>query len=383
MVAQAVPVVEVTKVGTPVDNQIAVWTGDGTIEGNAFFTYSLADELMTITCDQNVINENGLRFIDPNTGSATSGWEYKTGQAGLFVDSFILTDDPTDAINNRYITHVWNNRPVYGKGIAIASNTALADESLGALAYYMPRDATGTHRAILSYASNTGSGQSSQFAWETYIYGNSGLQLRRPGFIQSDANYNITWKYQGIVRLYDSSDNQTNFAQTDYLQLEHDGTDVKLSGANITDYEFTGASGSYNFDQKVMPAGDTAAADAAAIGYTAAEGLILTGQGTTNDVTIKNDADGEVMGVLTGTTTADFKGQVNVAALLVPASYTQLPGFTDAALNSLTNAVNTNVGKVQGAMVYNTSQDAPVYAVGNTDGAVWVDGAGTTVNTPV
>ena len=38
----------------------------------------------------------------------------------------------------------------------------------------------------------------------------------------------------------------------------------------------------------VEPAGDTAASDNAAIGYTSAEGLILTGQGSTNDVTINN-----------------------------------------------------------------------------------------------
>ena len=89
------------------------------------------------------------------------------------------------------------------------------------------------------------------------------------------------------------------------------------------------------------------------------------------------------MGVLTGTTTADFKGQVDVAGLLVPATYVQYPTFTDAELNSVTNAVNTAAGKIQGAMVYNATQDVPVWAVGNTDGAVWVDGAGTTVNTPV
>ena len=40
---------------------------------------------------------------------------------------------------------------------------------------------------------------------------------------------------------------------------------------------------------------DTAAGDAASMGYTASEGLILTGQGSTNDVTIKNDADADVM----------------------------------------------------------------------------------------
>jgi len=56
---------------------------------------------------------------------------------------------------------------------------------------------------------------------------------------------------------------------------------------------------------------------------------------------------------------------------------------TDAELNAIANAINTDAGKVQGAMVYNTSTDNPVYATGATDGSVWVDGAGTTVNTPV
>ena len=47
---------------------------------------------------------------------------------------------------------------------------------------------------------------------------------------------------------------------------------------------------------------DTAAGDNAAIGYTSAEGLILTGQGSTSDVTIKNDADQTVLSIPTGTT---------------------------------------------------------------------------------
>lgn len=56
------------------------------------------------------------------------------------------------------------------------------------------------------------------------------------------------------------------------------------------------------------PTGDTASSDNAAVGYTAAEGLILTGQGSTNDVTIKNDADADVAVVPTGTTTLELKG---------------------------------------------------------------------------
>ena len=48
--------------------------------------------------------------------------------------------------------------------------------------------------------------------------------------------------------------------------------------------------------------GDTAAGDNAAIGYTASEGLILTGQGSTDDITIKNDTDDTVLNVPTGGT---------------------------------------------------------------------------------
>ena len=56
------------------------------------------------------------------------------------------------------------------------------------------------------------------------------------------------------------------------------------------------------------PTGDTAAGDNAAIGFTSAEGLILTGQGSTGDVTIKNDADALVAHVPTGTTGITFAG---------------------------------------------------------------------------
>jgi hypothetical protein len=58
------------------------------------------------------------------------------------------------------------------------------------------------------------------------------------------------------------------------------------------------------------PDGDTSAGDNAAIGYTAAEGLILTGQGSTNDVTIKNDADADVIEIPTGTTSVTMTGSL-------------------------------------------------------------------------
>lgn len=57
---------------------------------------------------------------------------------------------------------------------------------------------------------------------------------------------------------------------------------------------------------------DTSAADAAAIGYTATEGVIVTGQGSTNDVTVKNDADATVISIPTGTTTVAVAGNLEL-----------------------------------------------------------------------
>jgi hypothetical protein len=82
--------------------------------------------------------------------------------------------------------------------------------------------------------------------------------------------------------------------------------DLKLVGAAgltvagnsvLASVDVTGLATAATFE----PDGDTAAGDNAAIGYTAAEGLILTGQGSTSDITFKNDADATVMSIPTGT----------------------------------------------------------------------------------
>jgi len=72
---------DVTKVGTPVNNQVGVWTGDGTIEGDAALTFdtttnTLATEIVTVTdeaydatgwnADLSVPTKNAVRdVIDP------------------------------------------------------------------------------------------------------------------------------------------------------------------------------------------------------------------------------------------------------------------------------------------------------------------------------
>ena len=70
------------------------------------------------------------------------------------------------------------------------------------------------------------------------------------------------------------------------------------------------------------PTGDTSAGDNAAVGYTAAEGLILTGQGSTNDVTIKNDADADVLEIPTGTTNVTVAGSITGGTIILAATDT-------------------------------------------------------------
>jgi hypothetical protein len=69
------------------------------------------------------------------------------------------------------------------------------------------------------------------------------------------------------------------------------------AAATVTTIDASGVATATTFE----PDGDTAAGDNAAIGYAAADGLILTGQGSTADVSLKNDADTTVCYIPTGT----------------------------------------------------------------------------------
>jgi len=56
---------------------------------------------------------------------------------------------------------------------------------------------------------------------------------------------------------------------------------------------------------------------------------------------------------------------------------------TSTNLLDITHAINTGALKVASYQVWDSTNLQPVWAAGDTDGAVWVDGAGTTVHTPV
>jgi len=103
---------------------------------------------------------------------------------------------------------------------------------------------------------------------------------------------------------------------------------ANLQLATVTASGDITASGTFN------ALGDTAADDKAAMGYTAAEGLILTGQGSTNDVTIKNDTDADVLEIPTGTTNVTVVGDITAGGTLVATGTVEPAGDTAAGDNA-------------------------------------------------
>jgi len=108
----------------------------------------------------------------------------------------------------------------------------------------------------------------------------------------------------GEQLILDADADTTITADTD------DQIDIRIAGADdfqFTANTFTAQSGS-TIVGHLNATGDTSSGDNAAIGYTAAEGLILTGQGSTNDITIKRDDDTAVLEVATGQSDIEVTG---------------------------------------------------------------------------
>lgn len=61
---------DVVKVGTPVDNQIGVWTGDGTIEGDTALTFDTTTDTLTIAASGKV-NFGAVNVLSDSAGTTT------------------------------------------------------------------------------------------------------------------------------------------------------------------------------------------------------------------------------------------------------------------------------------------------------------------------
>ncbi len=111
------------------------------------------------------------------------------------------------------------------------------------------------------------------------------------------------------------------------------GGDLDLNSNDITGTGNITATGVVT-GQTLEATADTSAGDNAAIGYTAAEGLVLTGQGSTSDITIKNDADATVASIATGTTIFTLNDDVGVSGRAVGHVTTDNDGSFDLAVGN-------------------------------------------------
>ncbi|MFA6076858.1 MAG: tail fiber domain-containing protein [Candidatus Paceibacterota bacterium] len=103
---------DVTKVGTPVDNQVGVWTGDGTLEGDTALTYDAATDTLT-----------SVTFAGALTGIASgNALPALSNLASVAINTTLVSDtDNTDALGTTAIA--WSDL-FLGSGGVITFNSA-------------------------------------------------------------------------------------------------------------------------------------------------------------------------------------------------------------------------------------------------------------------
>ena len=455
---------DVFKVGTPVNNEIGVWTGDGTIEGDPSFLWdgqnlTLSDTFMSLT-----FTEVGASANNANWAWQVSGEDM---QLELYNDLFSASNsiiDITRSLNvgirmdfdfidivstGRIVATTFRPTFTYNNlGIAEFANDAIMGAVIvgtGSTADFSMRNSdnnlvmqnfTGTlnvdfrgditslgllveapyrvlqmesdgttatfgnvadqffnfkmvhDNEIFSFSSGPVTSQGAVFRMRGAGAGDAG----DTEFISSNSKWFWWDESSGGMKFAIGSGGGkqqaaffTNTKQFGLLgELKSYITTDATSGATGTIHTLGGIGVTKDVwvGGTLIANGLTAAGDNSALGYSATLGAILTGQGSTNDVTIKNDVDANVIEIPTGTVNVNLLGNVAITGILTTGT-TQVGLETTANLEDIAHVVNTGDQKTQGTMLFNSNTQNPVYAIGSAAGSVWVDGAGTTVHTPV
>lgn len=350
---------DVFKVGTPVDNEIGVWTGDGTLEGDPDLIWDGVE-----------LNIGGNVHIRGDTLVLQDG---SAGPFSIFHDAndeLILYSGGNSSITGANIQMLGGARPSLSNHMFFRANTAIWqswNETSGLWTIF-------TGIGAKTEALNIDASQDATFASEVLAIGDieSPRMVTRaaiPTFAMEDSdnpsldkqNWDFTILGDAFVaRIWNN--NYVNFRNWWVVDRQFTLSFIEIKRIRL----FAGAA---VLAIDINDDGDVSLPQDVLVGGT------FTSQGIDDNATAeKIQIADNLIDLLTD---VDILGTVNVAG------FVQYATLTDAALDDIANAVNTDAGKIQGAMVYNSTQDVPVYAVGAADGDVWVDGAGTTVNTPV
>ena len=91
---------DVSKVGTPVDNQIGVWTGDGTLEGDTALTFDTTTDTLTIAASGNLAF-GAETILDDNAGTMTlSNIDALDATTKATIESAIRDSNNNLTVNN-------------------------------------------------------------------------------------------------------------------------------------------------------------------------------------------------------------------------------------------------------------------------------------------
>jgi len=135
---------DVSKVGTPVNNQVGVWTGDGTLEGDANLTFDTATDTLTTgiitVTDLNTTNLNAGNLVFE--GATADAFETTLTVVDPTADRTWTFPDATDTVVGLAATQTLTN-----KTISLTSNTVTATSAELRTAV---SDETGTGAAVFA-----------------------------------------------------------------------------------------------------------------------------------------------------------------------------------------------------------------------------------------
>lgn len=96
---------DVTKVGTPVDNQIGVWTGDGTIEGDAALTFDTTTDTLAIGAS-GVFAFGAVTILSDSAGTTTlSNIDAIDATTEATLEAALDHDDLTGFVADEHVAH--------------------------------------------------------------------------------------------------------------------------------------------------------------------------------------------------------------------------------------------------------------------------------------
>ena len=223
-----------------------------------------------------------------------------------------------------------------------------ADDVIGKISFQAPNETTGTDAILVAaaiQAISEGDFSSSSNATSLNFMTGASEAAATKMTLSSGGNLDVTGDITGSTLNADGDTSAGDNAALGYtaalgaiLTGQGSTNDITLvNDADATVVSIPTGTTNVTVAGKLGVGGDTASGDDAAIGYTAAEGLILTGQGSTNDVTIKNDADADVIEIPTGTINVTVAGTLGVGKSVTAATDTDTSNTGSVTLDYATN----------------------------------------------